>query len=140
MLVIVHGPPAHPARGAGDRPGDGILPAVATEDDVRRIALSLPATTERPSYGSPGFRVQDRLFARIHEQPGVLVLWRSSVEDKDALLAAEPDKLFTTPHYEGHPTVLLRLAAVDEVELRELLAEAWEARASARLRGTSPRP
>jgi len=38
-----------------------------TEDDVRRIALSLPATSERPSYGTPGFRVRDRAFARIRE-------------------------------------------------------------------------
>lgn len=34
---------------------------MVTEDDVRRIALSLPATTEKPSYGTPGFRVKDKL-------------------------------------------------------------------------------
>jgi hypothetical protein len=38
---------------------------VVTQDDVRRAALSLPATTERPSYGTPGFRVKDKLSARI---------------------------------------------------------------------------
>lgn len=109
---------------------------MATEDDVRRIALSLPATTERSSYGTPGFRVQDRLFARVHEEPGVLVVWLSSVEDKAALLAADPAAFFTTAHYDGHPSVLVRLAAVDAAELGELLEEAWEARASARLRAT----
>ena len=107
---------------------------MATEADVRRLALSLPGTTERPSYGTPGFRVQDKLFARLHEEPGVLVAWCSSVEDRDALVAAEPDTFFTTAHYRGHPSVLVRLAAVDEVELGELLDEAWESRASARLR------
>jgi len=39
-----------------------------TEEDVRRVALSLPATSEKPSYGRPGFRVKDRLFARIREE------------------------------------------------------------------------
>lgn len=111
---------------------------MVSEDDVRRIALSLPAATERPCYGTPGFRVQDRLFARIHDQPDVLVIWRDSIEDRTALLAADPDKFFTTPHYDGHPSVLVRLAAIDDAELEELLIEAWEARASARLRAQSP--
>jgi len=39
---------------------------MATEDDVRRLALALPEVAERPSYGTPGFRVKDKLFARIH--------------------------------------------------------------------------
>ena len=38
---------------------------MATEDDARRIALSLPATTEKPSYGTHGFRVKDKLIARM---------------------------------------------------------------------------
>lgn len=105
---------------------------VATEDDVRRLALALPFTVEWPSYGTPGFRVRDRLFTRLHEEPGVLVLWRPSVEDRDALIAADPEKFFTSPHYRGHPSVLLRLAAVDEAELAELLGEAWEVRAPRR--------
>ena len=42
---------------------------MATVDDVRRIALALPATAEKPSYGTPGFRVRDKLFARVHDDP-----------------------------------------------------------------------
>ena len=41
---------------------------------MRRAALSLPATTEKPSYGTPGFRVRDKLFARIREEGDVLVV------------------------------------------------------------------
>ncbi len=82
----------------------------------------------------PGFRVQDKLFARVHERPGVLVLWRTSVTDRDELINADPDRFFSTPHYQGHPAVLLRLAAVDVTELRELLTDAWEARAPTRRR------
>jgi hypothetical protein len=104
---------------------------VATEADVRRIALSLPSTTEKPSYGMPGFRVRDRLFARVREDDAVVVFC-ADLAEKEALLASEPDVLFTTPHYDGSPTVLVRLHAVDEDELTELLTDSW--RAQSRLR------
>ena len=101
---------------------------MASEGDVRELALAFPATTERPSYGTPGFRVRDRLFARMREE-GVLVLWRESEEEKQALVEAEPEKFFTTPHYDGYPNILVRLTAVDREELAELLEESWRLRA-----------
>jgi hypothetical protein len=107
---------------------------VITEDDVRRAALALPATTEKPSYGTPGFRVRDKLFARIREEGDVLVVWVDGLDEKDALLAAQPETFFTTPHYDGHPTVLVRFDAVDVDELTELLTDAWLVRAPTRLR------
>ena len=106
---------------------------MVTEDDVRRIALSLPGTTEKPSYGMPGFRVKDKLFARIREEGDVLVVWCESVEEKAALIASEPDKFFTTPHCDGYPTVLVRFDAVDMTQLEELLTDAWRVRAPRRL-------
>ncbi|MDQ1424561.1 MAG: hypothetical protein QOD72_2059 [Acidimicrobiaceae bacterium] len=105
-----------------------------TADDVRRIALSLPHTTERPSYGTPGFRVKDRLFARIREEGDVLVVFVDSLDEKDVLIASDPDKFFTLPHYDGHASVLVRFAAVDVDELAELLTEAWRVRAPAKVR------
>lgn len=60
---------------------------MATEDDVRELALALPNTTEKPSYGTPGFRLKDRLFARIREE-GVLAIWVASLEEKDFLIEA----------------------------------------------------
>lgn len=107
---------------------------MATEDDVRAIALSLPATEERPSYGTPGFRVKDKLFARIREEHEVLVVWCADEGEKDFLIRAEPDKFFTTPHYDGYPMVLVRLPAVERDELAELLTDAWRTRAPKRLR------
>jgi hypothetical protein len=104
------------------------------EAAVRRVALGLPGASERPCYGTAGFRVSDKLFARMHEQPGVLVVWCASVEEREALIAADPEAFFTTAHYRGHASVLVRLAAVDEAELAELLTDAWRVRASARLR------
>ena len=105
---------------------------MATEDDVRRIALALPETEERSSYGTPGFRVKDRLFARIRDE-GVLVVWVADEAEKDFLLRADPDTFFTIPHYDGHASVLVRLAAVDAGELAELLTDAWRARAPKRV-------
>jgi len=107
--------------------------AVATEDDARELALSLSATIEKLSYGMPGFRVKDRLFARIREERDGLVVWCGDLEEKDFLIRAEPEKFFTTPHYDGHPSVLVRLGAVDRQELSELLAESWRLRAPKRL-------
>jgi hypothetical protein len=95
---------------------------MASESDVRELALALPDTTEKPSYDTPGFRVRDKLFARIREA-GVLLIWRESLEEKDFLLEGDPEKFFTIPHYDGHPSVLVRLEAVDREELAELLAE-----------------
>lgn len=106
---------------------------MVTEDDVRAAALSLPHTTEKPSYGTPGFRVKDRLFARIREEGDVLVVWCSDLGEKEALLASEPDTFFTTPHYDGHPIVLVRFDAVDGDELMELLIESWRIRAPAKV-------
>ena len=105
---------------------------MTTEADIRAIALALPATEERPSYGTPGFRVKDRLFARIRE-PGVLLVWCADEGEKDFLLRADPQKFFTTPHYDGHPSVLVRLDAVDRDELAELLTDSWRVRAPKRL-------
>jgi hypothetical protein len=104
-----------------------------TERDVRKAALSLPETTEKPSYGTPGFRVKDKLFARIREEGDVLVIWCADTDEKNALIAAEPEKFFTTPHYDGHPTVLVRFGAIDRAELAELLTESWRLRAPMRV-------
>jgi hypothetical protein len=106
---------------------------VITPDDVRRVALSLPATVEKPSYGTPGFRVRDKLFARIRPEGDVLLVWVSGEAEKHAMIASEPEKFFTTPHYDGHSTVLVRFDAIGTTELEELLTEAWRLRAPAKL-------
>jgi len=106
---------------------------IATEDDVRSICLALPETSERLTWGTPGFRVRERLFARLRESPDALVVWRPSLQDRESLIAADPDVFFTTPHYDGHASVLVRLEVVAVDHLRELLIEAWETRAPVRL-------
>ncbi|WP_421118338.1 MmcQ/YjbR family DNA-binding protein [Aquihabitans daechungensis] len=112
---------------------------MATEDDVRRIALGLPEVTEKPWYGSPGFRVKDKGFLRIRsEAEGALVVFVADLGEKEALLASDAAKFFTTPHYDGHPTVLVHLAAVDVDELTELITDAWLVKAPPKVRKDHP--
>lgn len=107
---------------------------MATEDDVRRIALSLPETTEKPWFNTPGYRVKDKGFLRIRsEAEGGLVVFVADLGEKDALLAADPSKFFTTPHYDGYPAVLVNLAAIDVDELRELITDSWRLKAPKRV-------
>ena len=107
---------------------------MATEDDVRRIALSLPETTEKPWFNTPGFRVKDKGFLRIRtEAEGGLVVFVADLGEKDALLASDPAKFFTTPHYDGYPAVLVDLAAIEVDELRELITDSWRLKAPKRV-------
>lgn len=74
-------------------------------DDVRRIALALPGAYEQSSHdGRPSWRTKPRMFTWIRNDPEALVVWVESVEEKQALIAAEPDKFFTTPHTTGTPS------------------------------------
>lgn len=107
---------------------------MATEDDVRRIALSLPETSERPSYeGTPSFRTKRKAFTRIRGDGESIVVFVDSVEEKEVLLASDSTKFFTTSHYDGYPAVLVRLAEADIDELRELLTDSWRLAAPKRV-------
>ena len=112
---------------------------MATQADVRRIALTLPGTVETPGRFAFAVRHRDKLKGyawvwkeRIHPrkarvpQPKVLAVRVASLDDKDILLRADPEKFFTEPHYDGYPAVLVRLAAIPVRELRPLIREAWE--------------
>jgi hypothetical protein len=97
-----------------------MLPGVATENDVRRICLSLPAVTERPSWGRPAWFHGTTLMARIWED-GVLTV---KTDERDVLAGADPETFYWTPHHDRSPRlVLVRLARVADDELAELLAE-----------------
>jgi hypothetical protein len=105
--------------------------------DARRIALSLPETA--PDGGS-AVKVAGKAFiwtwqeridpkkARV-PNPDVLVVCVSGEDVKLGLCDAEPGKYFTEPHYDGYRAVLVRLAAVSEDELRDLITDAWRIRA-----------
>ncbi len=65
----------------------------------------------------------------------VVVFWVASEADKQALVQDESSPFFTTAHFDGHPSVLLRASRIGELtrdELTEVVQEAWLSRASAR--------
>lgn len=96
--------------------------------------MSLPDTIERQWYGTPGFRVKDKGFLRIRtEAEGGLMVYVADLGEKDAPLASEPNKFFTTPHYDGYPSVLVNLPEIGLDELRGLIIESWRLRAPAKL-------
>ena len=105
---------------------------MATEKTVRALALALPETSEKPCHGTPGFYVKGKLFARLLPDGKTLAV-RVDPGERDALLAAVPDVFFVTPHYEGWPMVLIRLARIGRNDLADRLAEAWRFMAPARL-------
>jgi hypothetical protein len=120
---------------------------MATWDDVRRLALALPSTTEATSWDSLAWKVQDKAFAwerplrkkdradlgeSAPEGP-ILAVRVADVGVKDALIADSPHVYFTTPHFNGYPAVLVRLDEIDAAELAEILEDAWLDRAPKRL-------
>jgi hypothetical protein len=106
---------------------------MVSEEDVRRVALSLPGVAEQPYNRLPGFRARGKLFARVHELPDAILVSCVDLGERDGLVASEPDKFFITPHYRGYPAMLVRLSSIDLAELTELLTESWRLNASARL-------
>jgi hypothetical protein len=129
------------------RRAGAIITSMSDWDDVRRIALALPGTSEVSSRGLRQWRVKDKLF--VWERP----LRRSDLEAlgdsapdgpilgarvehlvaKEALLADDSDVFFTTPHFNGYPAVLVRLDRIGADDLDELIVEAWLNRAPRRL-------
>ena len=98
---------------------------MASWDDVRRIALSLPGAEETTAYGQPCFKVNGRPFVNTGRVEGAIVT-RAADEERDLLISARPDAYFVTPHYEGWEAVLVRLDAVGEDELAGRLEDSWQ--------------
>ena len=94
-------------------------------DAVRKVALALPDVTEAPSYGTPGFKIRGKLFARLHQDGESLVI-RVELFERELLLQTNPQVFFLTDHYAGHPWVLVRLSVVTPALLRQTLRQAWE--------------
>jgi hypothetical protein len=108
---------------------------MATEDDVRAIALSLPGTTEEQWYQTPAYKVAGTGFLRLRtEAEGGLVVFVSDLGEKEALLSSGSDAYLTTPHYDGYPAVLVDLDKIDHDELRELITDSWLIKAPPKLR------
>jgi hypothetical protein len=121
---------------------------MANWEDVRRVALDLPETTEGERRdGLLHWSVRDKSIA--WERPlrrgdlealgdaapngPILAARVPDLGAKEALLASDPGVYFTTPHFNGYPAILVRLDRISDADLKELVVEAWLARAPKRL-------
>ncbi len=119
----------------------------ATVADLHELAATMPGVTvETGSKGNEVYQVSRRSFVFFRNPrpdavnpeteeryDDVVVLWVGSEIDKQALVADESTPYFTTPHFDGHPSVLLRTSRIGELsrdELAEMVYDAWLARAS----------
>lgn len=124
---------------------------MATLADVRRIALELPEVEERPEgfTGQASWRTkkgmvvwsrgprrsdlnQLRKLGRTWPEGEVVAVRVTGDDAKQDLLAMHPDALFTIPHFDGYPAVLVRLDMVSEELLRSLILDGWTTRVSRR--------
>jgi hypothetical protein len=119
----------------------------ATVDDVHSLALAMPhVKVVQGTQGRPVYQVGGKSFVffrnprpdAVDPDTGeryddVIVLWVADEGDKLALVQDASSPFFTTPHFDGHPSVLLRASRVGELgldELTEVVQEAWLAQAS----------
>jgi hypothetical protein len=102
-------------------------------DDVVEIGLSFPEVEAGTSWGRPALKVRGKHFCSLRTDPDALVIRVVDMGEREALLQGDPEVFFSTPHYDGWPYVLVRLPAVDAVELRELVEDAWRTMAPKRL-------
>jgi len=116
---------------------------MASWEDVQRIALALPATSERDARGKRWWQVKDKGF--VWERPlrqkeidsfegevpdgPILAARVEHLGAKEALLAEDPSVYFTTSHFDGYAAILVRLERISGEELQEVVTEAWLARA-----------
>jgi hypothetical protein len=98
---------------------------MVTADDVRRIASSLPRTTEALVHDCVKFRIGRIVYLALSRDESLLGFGFPK-EERAGLVAAEPDKfVMPVPSDERYNWVRVRLAAIDETELRELVLDAW---------------
>jgi hypothetical protein len=119
----------------------------ARVEDVHEIAAGMPhVTVERGSNGNAVYQVGGKSFVFFRNPrpdavdpdtgeryPDVIVIWVGSEEEKTALVEDPSTPFFTTGHFNGHPSVLVRASRLGELsreELAEVIQDAWVSRAS----------
>jgi hypothetical protein len=124
-------------------------PRRARVEDVHELAQSMPhVTVEHGPYDNPVYQVGGKSFVFFRNPrpdafdpvtgeryQDVIVIWVPSEDDKQALVQDAASPFFTTPHFDGHPSVLVRASQINELdrmELAEIVEDAWLSRASNR--------
>ena len=127
--------------------------ARARVEDVHELAMAMPHVTVEPgSRGNPVYQVGGKSFVFFRNPRAdatdpetgeryadVIVFWVGSQSDKQAMVQDRASPFFTTAHFDGHPSVLLRSSRIGELardELAEVVQDAWFAQVSERRRTT----
>lgn len=105
-----------------------------TKAQARRIALSFPGVYEKPSYGTPAFFIAKKLFTQVgsHKRRDIMVL-TESFEERDHLIAADPETFYITDHFKNYKGLLARIDRLDTTTFRALLERRWRAIAPKKL-------
>jgi hypothetical protein len=115
--------------------------------DVHELAKGMPhVTVVYGSQGNPIYQVGGKSFVFFRtprpdafdpgtgeRYPDVIMFWVTSESDKQALVQDQASPFFTTPHFDGHPSILVRASRIGDLtvqELTEVIQDAWLARAS----------
>ena len=120
----------------------------ATVDDVHHLARAMPDVTVAGDPDHPVYQVGGKSFVIFRtprpdavdpdtgdRYPDVIIFWVASEADKQALVQDPSSPFFTTPHFDGHPSVLVRASRIGELtyaEVAEVVQDAWLSRASKR--------
>ncbi|HWX56251.1 MAG TPA: MmcQ/YjbR family DNA-binding protein [Verrucomicrobiae bacterium] len=109
-----------------------------TFENVRKLALSLGNVEEGTSYGTPAFKTAGVLFVRLRDDIDALVV-RVNLDQREEMMAADPETYFITDHYLDCPWILVRLSRVRPDALPDLLRMAWQLAAKRPSPGKKPR-
>jgi hypothetical protein len=104
-----------------------------TEAVVRKVALSFPQASEKPSYGKPSFFIAKKFFTRLRSEDDSIVWIVGSIDERDNLIELDPKTYFITEHYRDYPSVLVRIKRINETMLRKMLERRWRAIAPKKL-------
>ena len=113
---------------------------MATIEDAARIALALPETTGQERHGNRSWSVAGKTFA--WERPyskadikrfgdatpprePILAVRVDDLIEKEAVLAAGTEGIFTIPHFDGYPAILIELRAIPKRGTQEAVADGW---------------
>jgi hypothetical protein len=96
-----------------------------TDAVLRKVALSFPGAHEEPSYGQPAYKIEKKFFTRLRAEDASIVWIVDTIDERDALLEMDPKTYFITDHYKNYPSVLVRIARLNEAMLRKMLERRW---------------
>ena len=106
------------------------IDAIAFWDMVSSIALTFPEAVPSTSYGTPSFKVNKKLFARLKEDGKTLAIYTN---ERDKWMKKSPTVFYITDHYKNYPMMLIDLGSVSKKDLKTLLFASWQLRAPQRL-------